>query len=83
MESLTASLVDLQEEISELTARLNKARGQKELLLSTLKKELDIASVKEGKKLLPKLKKQIEEKDQELTQRIQALKDKYGLGQTT
>ena len=79
MGSLAASLVNLQEKISEITTSLNRARGQRDFLKASLKKDFGLDSVKEAQKVLKNMREEITTQEEELTKKIRDLEEKYGL----
>ena len=71
-------LLGLKEKIEEGKTKLNKLEGQREEALKTLQKEFKVKGVKEGAKLLKKMKEEIEKEGKILEEQIRKLERRIG-----
>lgn len=72
-------LLELKEKINKAKSRVSELKGELTYLKKQLKDTIETDDVKEGEKILTNMDAEIQDLDDEIKQRVEALKEQYNV----
>jgi len=72
-------LLELKEKINKAKSKVSELKGELTYLKKQLKDTIETDDVKEGEKILANMDSEIQDLDNEIKQRVEALKEQYNV----